>query len=262
MSSSTVAVQSTRVLPCDHRHAAVWLLEEVRQDVEGAQLVGATTVVPHAATASRSAIRTCSTSAIGSWRKRLPIAGTPPDHRSSGNDTSPPELGLVLDCLACERLGDLERRLVRGEDERHVAAEHPLQDRPDQRVVRAAEHDGVDTLRRLSGLGRPRAPPRRSPRRTGRRLRSTARASGTRPARPSRRRRVSRSASRSGRSPRSPRSRAARRGGCAWRGRLRAPPGWITPSTGTVRVRCRSGSAAAVAELQAATTSLTPCPSR
>ena len=36
----------------------------------------------------------------------------------------------------------------------------------------------------------------------------------------------------------------------------------MTPTTGTESARCRSGSAAAVAELQAATTSLTPCPSR
>src|SRR5262249_2894542 len=39
--------------------------------------------------------------------------------------------------LACGLLGR--------EDERHVAAEHALEDRTDQRIVRAAEDDRVDT---------------------------------------------------------------------------------------------------------------------
>ena len=51
---------------------------------------------------------------------------------------------VVLDPLARERLGHLARRLLGGEDERHVAAEDALEDRADQRVVRAAEDDGVD----------------------------------------------------------------------------------------------------------------------
>ena len=51
---------------------------------------------------------------------------------------------IVLDPLARERLGDLAGGLLGGEDERHVAAEDPLQDRTDQRVVRAAEDDRVD----------------------------------------------------------------------------------------------------------------------
>ena len=53
---------------------------------------------------------------------------------------------VVLDPLARERLGDLARRLLGGEDERHAAPEDALEDRPDQRVVRAAEDDGVDVL--------------------------------------------------------------------------------------------------------------------
>ena len=51
----------------------------------------------------------------------------------------------------------------------------------------------------------------------------------------------------------------ADRGGCASRARRRAPRAASTPTTGTESVRWSSGSAAAVAELHAATMSLTPC---
>ena len=53
---------------------------------------------------------------------------------------------LVLDPLARERLGRLARRLLGREDEGHVAAEHALEDRPDQRVVRAAEDHRVHAV--------------------------------------------------------------------------------------------------------------------
>jgi hypothetical protein len=54
---------------------------------------------------------------------------------------------LVLDALARKGLGHLAGRLLRREDERHVAAKDPLEDLADQRVVRAAEDHGVDPLR-------------------------------------------------------------------------------------------------------------------
>ena len=62
--------------------------------------------------------------------------------------------GIVLDPLPRQRLRDLACGLLGREDERHVAAEDPLQDRPDQRVVRAAENDRVDSggLQRLGVL--------------------------------------------------------------------------------------------------------------
>src|SRR5205807_1203003 len=50
----------------------------------------------------------------------------------------------VLDSLARERLGHLTGGLLRREDEGHAAAEDALEDRPDQRVVRAAEDHRVD----------------------------------------------------------------------------------------------------------------------
>src|SRR5439155_17014238 len=50
----------------------------------------------------------------------------------------------VLDALPSERLRRLARRLLGREDERHPAAEDALEDRTDQRVVRAAEDDRVD----------------------------------------------------------------------------------------------------------------------
>src|SRR5262245_31623497 len=49
----------------------------------------------------------------------------------------------VLDALPCERLGDLARGLLCREDERDAAPEDALEDRPDERVVRAAEDDRV-----------------------------------------------------------------------------------------------------------------------
>src|SRR5207253_6252400 len=50
---------------------------------------------------------------------------------------------VVLEPLAGERLGDLARRLLRGEDERHVAAERSLEDRAQKWIVRAPEDDRV-----------------------------------------------------------------------------------------------------------------------
>src|SRR5262249_1928952 len=68
------------------QHGAVRLLEIVGNQLEWTQLVGAATIGPrgdptHAAAASSAASSTCSTSSIGSWRKRAPIsrnaAGSP-----------------------------------------------------------------------------------------------------------------------------------------------------------------------------------------
>ena len=77
-----------------------------------------------------------------------------------------------------------------------------------------------------------------------------------------RRRRARARAPRSGRSRRSPASRAARSGGCASPGRLRAPRARSRRRPGRRSSVWSSGSAAAVAELQATTTSFTPCASR
>ena len=61
-------------------HGAVRLLEEVGDDLERAQLVRPATVRAGHAAASSSATATCSTSPIGSWRKRSPSA-----RKSSGS---------------------------------------------------------------------------------------------------------------------------------------------------------------------------------
>lgn len=50
----------------------------------------------------------------------------------------------VYDPLADERLRDLSRRLLRGEDERDGSPEHALEDRLHERIVRTAEDHGVD----------------------------------------------------------------------------------------------------------------------
>ena len=130
------------------------LLEEVRQDVERAQLVRAAAVVPHAATLSSSA--TADVLDLGDRELQEAAAHRPERVRVAGGQEAVGALalGVVLDPLAGERLRHLARGLVGGEDERHVAAEDALQDRPDQRVVRAAEDDRVDAglLQRLGGL--------------------------------------------------------------------------------------------------------------
>src|SRR5262245_53237712 len=61
----------------------------------------------------------------------------------------------VLPAFASERRSDLARCLLRREDERHVASEHPLEHGPDQRIVRAAEDDRVAArlLQRRGVLG-------------------------------------------------------------------------------------------------------------
>ena len=86
---------------------------------------------------------------------------------------------VVLDPLAGERLGDLACGLLGREDERDAAAEDTLEDRPDQRVVRAAEDHRVD-VGRPSAARRTRAPRPPSRARTGRRSRSAVRAAGRR----------------------------------------------------------------------------------
>ena len=118
------------------------LLEEVGDDLERAKLVAAA-ALPHAAAASSSARATCSTSPSGSWRKRSPIDAE--ERRIAGGQEAVFALAsrVVLDPLACQRLGHLARGLLGREDERHVAPEHALEDRPDQRIVRAAEDDRV-----------------------------------------------------------------------------------------------------------------------
>ena len=67
-----IAVQSTFVLPCDVEHRAVRLLEEVDADLERPQLVGSPAVAASRGRPRARRASTCSTSAIGSWRKRAP----------------------------------------------------------------------------------------------------------------------------------------------------------------------------------------------
>ena len=127
------------------RARAVRLLEEVRRHLERPQLAGPPPVRPaHAAARSRSASVTCSTSPIGSWRKRAPISRNCSGSPVVRNRYEPSRALGVLDALARERLGHLARRLLRREDEGDAAAEDALEDRADQRVVGAAEDDGVD----------------------------------------------------------------------------------------------------------------------
>ena len=80
------------------------------------------------------------------------------------------------------------RGLLRREDKRRPRGRGPLQDRPDQRVVRAAEDDRVAPAS-LSGAAYSR-PRRLSPPRRGRRPRSEGRAAGGQRRRPRRRRRA------------------------------------------------------------------------
>src|SRR5918996_4802355 len=54
---------------------------------------------------------------------------------------------VVLDPLPLERLGHLAGGLLGGEDQRRRTAEHALEHAPDERVVRAAEDDGIHVRR-------------------------------------------------------------------------------------------------------------------
>ena len=160
-------------------HGAVRLLEEVELDLERAKLVRPPPL-PHAARlelARARRARPCRSAAAGSARpSRRNDVGSPVVRKRY----APSRAGVVLDALARERLGHLARGLLRREDERDVAAEDALQDRADQRVVRAAEDDRVDAgrLQRLRvlahGLDGSRAV-------RDRRSRSAARARDTRP---------------------------------------------------------------------------------
>ena len=105
----------------------------------------------HAATSS-SATSTCSTSPSGNCKNRSPSARKSAGSPVVRNRYAPSRPRVVLEALACERLGDLACGLVGGEDERHVAAERPLEDGSQQRVVRAAEDDRV-AARRLERRG-------------------------------------------------------------------------------------------------------------
>ena len=73
--SCTDAVQSTIVFPARMQRVPGRVLDEVDVERGRAQVVGPPAVGPgHAASLSSSATVTSSTSAIGSWRKRAPIA--------------------------------------------------------------------------------------------------------------------------------------------------------------------------------------------
>ena len=138
----------------------------------------------------------------------------------------------------------------------HVASEDALEDRPDQRVVRAAEDHRVDARllqrRRVFAHG-----VRSSPSRTGRRSRSAARAAGTRRHELNSRvecaheLRVAAGGDRA-----CVASRPTRRFRVAWTAACAS--GVITPTTGTSSSSCSCGSAAEVAVLHALTTSFTP----
>ena len=119
------------------------LLEVVRLDVERAKLVRAPAVVPHATALERRDL-----DVLGRLDRELEEAAAhlAEELRVARGQEAVRALAavLVLDPLPRERLRDLARGLLRREDERHAAAEHALEDRADERVVRAAEDDRVD----------------------------------------------------------------------------------------------------------------------
>ncbi len=84
------------------------------------------------------------TERTGSWRNRSPSAAKSPASPVVRKVVCALAGRIVADPLAGERLGDLAGGLVGGEDERRRAAEDALEERAQQRVVRAAEDDRVD----------------------------------------------------------------------------------------------------------------------
>ena len=169
-------------LPLRVEHRAVRLLEEVGDDLERAQLVGPAAVLP-AHAGGRLELREGDVLDLAERELEEALAERAEELRVAGGQEAVGALAAlaVLDPLAGERLGHLARGLLGGEDERHAAPEDALEDRPDQRVVRAAEDDRVDlgVLERRGvlahGLGRLLAE-------RARRSRSAARAAGRRPA--------------------------------------------------------------------------------
>ena len=98
--------------------------------------------MPHA-TASSAATSTCSALSIGSCRNRRPSSRKSSGVAGGEESVRALAVVVVLDPLPRERLGCLARGLLCREDERDAATEDPLQDRADERVVRAAEDDRV-----------------------------------------------------------------------------------------------------------------------
>ena len=97
----------------------------------------------HAATASVAG-STRSTSVSGSCRNRPRRRGTRPGRRCTGSGSRPRGRGRCRRRARASGLGHLAGDLLGRRDQRDVAAEDALEHRPDQRVVRAAEDDGVD----------------------------------------------------------------------------------------------------------------------
>ena len=199
--------------------------------------------------------------ATGSCRNRLPLSAKSsgsPVVRKRIEPSRPSPFSMPLRA----RVSDTSRAVSSAEKTSVTARPKPaLEDRPDDRVVRAAEDDGVDArvAERRGGLADgARSSRRRRDRGPGSRDEARAR----RRRRPRRSRRARGRAPRSVRSRRSPRSRAARRGGSASRAPRRAPP-----AAGRRRRARRAHAAgraapAAVAVLHATTTSFTPSFSR
>ena len=143
--SWALAVQITRVPPQRDQRRARGRAHEPGLDRHRAQLVRRPAVgaLAHRGHTSSACSATCSTGPTGSCRKRVPAA------RSASGSPERQEAvvalhgGRVAQPAAAEHVLDLPRDRVAGADDLHAAAEHPLQQRPDQRVVRAAEDHRV-----------------------------------------------------------------------------------------------------------------------
>ena len=98
--------------------------------------------MPHA-TASSVATSTCS--AVADRQLKEAPAHLAEEHGIAGRQETVRAFAVsgVLDALALERLRCLAGGLLRREHERHPTSEHALQDRADERVVRAAQDHRV-----------------------------------------------------------------------------------------------------------------------
>ena len=180
-SSSTLAVQITRVPPASIRHDPLAVRTKPGTMFTSRRSPGERPSLRDVAHAARFPIgivtSTCSTFPIGSWRNRVPSrrnsSGSPvarkpyaPRLPSSFSSSGLAQAGLDL-------VGD---RLARADD-RHAAAQLALQHRADERVVGAAEDHRVDP-RRASAAG---TLPRRRRARDGRPRRRPGSAGRARP---------------------------------------------------------------------------------
>ena len=118
------------------------LLEEVGPDLERAELIRSAAVRPHAAAASSAERSTCSAASIGSCRNLRPVS-----RKTSGSPVVrkryAPSRASSFSIPFRASVSATSRAVSSAEKTSVTPAEDPLEDRADERIVRAAEDHRV-----------------------------------------------------------------------------------------------------------------------